>query len=158
MLRPQTTFDFSYTAEPRKDIQIPAFTVSLVRESMPSVYIESPDDVTKLLKVIFEGAIQEKFVALYLDTKNAIIGYQVVHVGDLNSCIVDPRDVFRGAILAGASAVIVSHNHPSGDPTPSPEDYEVTRRLKDAAGILKLDLLDHIVFGNGTERWMQCRV
>jgi len=93
-----------------------------------------------------------RFVALLLDTKAQFIGVITVSVGDLSSTLVNPREVFTPSIDANAASVIVAHNHPSGDPTPSPMDVAVTRRLREAGEVLGIELLDHIVIGDGSNR------
>jgi len=90
----------------------------------------------------------ECFVVLLLNTRRRIKGHQVVSIGTLDTILVHPREVFRGAFIAAASAVIVMHNHPSGDPTPSEADIKVTRDLIRAGQILKIEVLDHVVMGN----------
>ena len=92
---------------------------------------------------------REEFWCLHLDTKNKLIGYEVVSVGSLNSSIVHPREVFKGLLLNNAAAVIFAHNHPSGDPTPSYEDKEITTRLKAAGELLGIRVLDHLIVGDG---------
>jgi DNA repair protein RadC len=89
---------------------------------------------------------REHFVAIYLDGRHRAIGHQIVSVGTATASLVHPREVFQPAILAGACAVIVGHNHPSGDPSPSPEDRAVTLRLAAAANLLGLHLLDSLVW------------
>ena len=84
-----------------------------------------------------------------MDTKNRVLSIKTVSIGDLSSSIIHPREVFKDAIVASAASLIVAHNHPSGDPTPSADDVAVTKRLMDAGGILGIDLLDHIVIGDG---------
>ena len=88
---------------------------------------------------------KEHFVALYLNARNELIHRENISVGTVNASIVHPRDVFAPALEHNATAVIVAHNHPSGDPTPSPEDREVTRRLKEAGNNLGIRLLQHVV-------------
>jgi len=88
-------------------------------------------------------------VILLLDTKNRINAAHIVAVGSLDSCPVHPREVFKAAVLANAAAVIVAHNHPSGDPTPSCEDRQLALRLKQAGDILGIPLLDFLVVGDG---------
>jgi DNA repair protein RadC len=88
---------------------------------------------------------REHFVVLHLDGAHQVIGYAVVATGTANSCPVHPREVFQGAILVGAVALIIAHNHPSGDETPSPEDRTLTSRLKDAARLLGMKILDHVI-------------
>ena len=97
------------------------------------------------------GQHQEHFCAAFLDSKGKPIGQKVIHIGTLNMSVVGAREVFREAVRHNASSVIVAHNHPSGDPEPSPEDIKVTRALKDAGSLLDIPLLDHIVIGYPTE-------
>ena len=88
--------------------------------------------------------------SLLLDTKNRVLAIKTVSVGDLSSSIVHPREVYKDAVIASAASIIVAHNHPSGDPTPSAEDVAVTKRLIQSGEIMGIDLLDHIVLGDGT--------
>ena len=83
------------------------------------------------------------------DTKNKVLAIRTASIGDLSSSIVHPREVFKDAVVASAASIIVAHNHPSGDPTPSAEDVTVTKRLIQAGEIMGIDLLDHIVLGDG---------
>lgn len=98
---------------------------------------------------------QETFQCVYLNTKNRLIKTQVISVGSLNANIVDPKDVFRGAISEGAASVIVLHNHPSGDPTPSTHDIEVTKKLATAGEIIDVKVVDHIIIGDG--KWVSLK-
>ncbi len=91
----------------------------------------------------------ETFLCLQLDCKNIVKALQVVSIGSLNSSLVHPREVFRSAIINGAAAVILAHNHPSGDPAPSDEDLQITKRLCEVGKIVGIRCLDHIVIGNG---------
>ena len=93
---------------------------------------------------------QEKFVVACCDTKHRVQCVVVVTVGTLDASLVHPREVFKPAIIEGSSAVVVSHNHPSGDPTPSREDHQVTSQLTEAGKLLGINVLDHIVYGCGT--------
>jgi DNA repair protein RadC len=92
---------------------------------------------------------KEHFVILHLDTKHCVIGEETVSMGSLDASIVHPREIFKSAVKRSASAILCAHNHPSGDPTPSPEDIAVTRRLCQAGKLLGIDVLDHIVVGDG---------
>lgn len=92
--------------------------------------------------------MQERFGAIYLDTRKRLIRERELFVGTLNATTVSSRDVYRWAILEGAAHVIVFHNHPSGDPSPSAEDLVFTKRLKDAGGLLGVNLLDHLIIGS----------
>ena len=110
--------------------------------------LSSPKDVFEYLRILLKGEKKERFLALYLDSKNRCIGQETISIGILDSSHAHPREIFQGAIAAGAKSVIVAHNHPSGDPTPSKEDAEVTQRLRQAGKILGIELLDHIVVGD----------
>jgi DNA repair protein RadC len=111
--------------------------------------IGSPDDVADLLMPRLTDLKKEHFLSVLLDTKNRVIKVNTVSVGSLDASIVHPREVFTDAVACSSAAVIVAHNHPSGDPTPSPEDRQVTSRLVEAGRLLGIDVLDHIVLGNG---------
>jgi len=86
---------------------------------------------------------------MHLNIKNQIISFEVVSTGSLTSSLVHPREVYKGAILSNAASVIFMHNHPSGDPEPSNDDMEITRRLEKAGNILGIDVLDHIIVASG---------
>src|SRR6185369_15951577 len=90
---------------------------------------------------------KEVFITLHLDGKNRVICVDLVSIGSLNQSIVHPREVFKTALLSNAAAVLLIHQHPTGDPTPSSEDIAITRRLKEAGELLGLKVLDHIIVG-----------
>lgn len=92
---------------------------------------------------------KESFIALHLDTKNNLIREETVSVGSLNANIVHPREVFKTAIQESAAAIIVAHNHPSGDPSPSQNDIDITRKLIETGRIVGIEVFDHIIIGNG---------
>ena len=92
---------------------------------------------------------KEHFITLHLDGKNRILCIDRVSVGSLNQSIVHPREVFKSAVYSSAAAIILVHNHPSLDPSPSREDIEITRRLKECGELLGIKLLDHIIIGDG---------
>ena len=110
----------------------------LVARSRPAAY----------LLPTFGARATEHFGVVLLDTKHRVIRTAVIAVGTLNSTVVEPRDVFREAALGGAAAVIVFHNHPSGDPNPSPDDAALTRRLASAGVLMGVPMIDHIVLGD----------
>ncbi len=109
----------------------------------------APSQTASYLMPTFGGRMVEQFGVVLLDTKYRVIRTALVASGTLNATIVEPRDVFREAALGAACAVVVFHNHPSGDPAPSPEDVELTRRLKAAGTLMGIDLLDHVILGDG---------
>jgi DNA repair protein RadC len=107
--------------------------------------IRSPQDAARFIRGVIADDAREHFVALLLDGRHRPIGYQVVSVGTATASLVHPREVFQAAVSLGACGLIVAHNHPSGDPTPSTEDREVTRRLATAGKVLGIALLDSLV-------------
>ncbi|MED0656848.1 JAB domain-containing protein [Anoxybacillus ayderensis] len=127
--------------QPAKRVNI--VSLKLVREGSVLYRerrVQSPEDAYQLLKPFLVDADREVFVVVCLDTKNQPTAIHVCHVGSLNASIVHPREVFKSAILANAASVLVAHNHPSTDPTPSREDIEVTRRLVEAGRIVGIEL------------------
>ncbi|KZE75176.1 RadC family protein [Paenibacillus elgii] len=121
----------------------------LARSTMnETVTIRSPQDVAALLMEDLRYLQKEHFVCLFLNTKNHVIGQETLSMGSLNASIVHPREVFRAAIKRSSASIVCAHNHPSGDPTPSPEDVEITKRLVQAGEIIGIDVLDHIVIGD----------
>lgn len=103
-----------------------------------------------VLAHLLEGRDRETFVVLHLDTKLRPLSIEVVAVGTLAATLVHPREVFKGAFLANASTIVVAHNHPSGDPTPSPEDLALTETLLRAGEMLGVPVLDHLIMGDTT--------
>jgi len=113
------------------------------------ITIKSSYDVSKLLMEEMRHLKKEVFKVILLNTKNRMIKQVNVSIGSLNASIVHPREVFSEAIKAGASAVLFVHNHPSGDPEPSMEDIDTTKKLVSAGEILGIKVLDHIIIGDG---------
>jgi len=107
--------------------------------------VKSPDDVVKHIRGKLKGKKKEHFLVLCLDTRNRLINCKSISVGSLDTSVVHPREVFREAIAASAASVIFAHNHPSGDPEPSKEDIELTKRLAKAGEIMGIEVLDHII-------------
>jgi len=112
------------------------------------VVIKTPEDVAGLVMEGMRHLDREQFQALLLNTKNQVIGQEVISIGTLNSSTVHPRELFKNAIKRSAAAIILVHNHPSGDPSPSREDIEVTGRLLEAGRIIGIDVLDHLIIGD----------
>lgn len=112
--------------------------------------IGAPEDVAALLMVELRQFKQEVLRVLLLNTKNIVIGSFNASLGSVNSSIVHPREVFKEAIRKSATSIILVHNHPSGDPTPSQEDIAATQRIKEAGQLMGIELLDHIIIGDGT--------
>ena len=132
--------------------RLPRYKVLLVREgncASEHNTIRTPDDVFAVMSPEYENAVVEMAQMLALDTKNKIIGVFTISTGSLNASIIHPRDVFQRAILSNAASVILVHNHPSGDPSPSSEDIALTRALVEAGKIMDIAVLDHVVIGEG---------
>ncbi|KAF0819376.1 MULTISPECIES: RadC family protein [unclassified Cytobacillus] len=109
--------------------------------------IRSPEDGANYVMHEMRFLSQEHFVCLYLNTKNQVLHKQTIFIGSLNASIVHPREVFKEAFRRSAASIICIHNHPSGDPTPSREDIEVTKRLAESGKIIGIDVLDHLIIG-----------
>lgn len=110
--------------------------------------LRNPRESADLLMRLLQDEPSEVFVILLLSTKHRVLAVHEVSRGTLDSTLVHPREVFKAAILGNAAAVIVSHVHPSGDPTPSADDRELTRRLSAAGTLLGIEVLDHIIVGH----------
>jgi DNA repair protein RadC len=110
--------------------------------------IRSPEDGANYMMEELRFLSQEHFVCLYLNTKNQVLHRKTIFIGSLNASIVHPREVFKEAFKRSAASIICLHNHPSGDPTPSKEDIEVTKRLSECGKIIGIELLDHLIIGD----------
>ena len=136
-------------------VQIKKFRLELVKESNVRYDLDdkkatSPDSVYKIGEMIFNFSSQaeEIFAILCLDTKNNVTGAFEVSRGALNSSIVHPREVFKRAILNNAASIMLLHNHPSGEPSPSHEDIVMTNRLDECGKLLGIRVLDHVIYGD----------
>lgn len=109
--------------------------------------LTTPDAVEQFLADL-KPLAQEVFVVIGLNAKNRVIQKHLVSIGTVSSSLVHPRECFRPVILDGASAIIIAHNHPSGDPTPSSEDIKITRQLISAGEVLGVKILDHVIIGD----------
>ena len=112
--------------------------------------VASPKDVADLCMEELRHRQKEYFKVLYLNTKNEITSSEDASIGNLNSSIVHPREVFRTAVKKGAAAIIVVHNHPSGNPTPSQNDLDITKRLVEVGELIGIPVLDHLIIGDGS--------
>lgn len=114
----------------------------------PALIVRSPQDVARYVMEDLRYLQKEHFVCLFLNTKNHVIAQETLSIGSLNASIVHPREVFRAAIERGSASIICIHNHPSGDPTPSPEDVDMTHRLVEAGHVIGIEVLDHLIIGD----------
>ncbi|WP_145414892.1 JAB domain-containing protein [Paenibacillus xylanexedens] len=135
---------------PAKRVQVIGLRV--VREAPSFLYpgrkIRKPQDAADLFRQFIGECDREAFSILCLNTKNEPTAIHTVSTGTLNASLVHPRETFKLAILSNSAAIIACHNHPSGAPDPSPQDIELTERLRDSGCLLGIDLLDHIILGN----------
>lgn len=135
---------------------IPIFKCRLVRDGnikMPNREAAHAEHCAEIFMKSLANLPHEEMHAIYLNGRFKILGFQVLSVGGASGTSITPGDVFRGALVANARAIVIAHNHPSGDPSPSEEDYETTRAIKKAGQILGVTLLDHIVCCPETNRW-----
>ena len=121
---------------------------TLARSPSARLQIRGARDVATYLAPRFGSGGVEQFGILLLDTRHRVMRTAVLTIGTLNRSVVEPRDVFRAAAAGGAAAIVVFHTHPSGDPTPSPEDVDLTRRLAAAGVLMGIDLMDHVILGD----------
>ena len=132
--------------------RIPIYKIMMVKDSNHIAevkHVKSPIDAYAILNGYMAGLDRENFVVLMLDTKNKVIGINTVSVGTLSASLVHPREVFKPAIISNAAGIILAHNHPSGDPAPSREDIEISKRLSDAGKLLDIKVLDHVIISDG---------
>lgn len=135
-----------------KTFKIPRYKIKLVKESTENYntcVIRCPENAADILKKHYEEADREIFTILMLNIKHKVIGIHDVSIGSLTASVVHPREVFKAACLANAAALIIAHNHPSGDPQPSKEDLNITRNLIEAGKLMDIPVLDHIIIGDG---------
>jgi DNA repair protein RadC len=111
----------------------------------PMPLVKSPEDAAAAVRGLVKGKKREHFIVLCLDTRNRLIGRRTVSIGSLDTSIVHPREVLKEAVSSSAASVILVHNHPSGDPEPSKEDIELTKRLVKAGEIIGIEVLDHVI-------------
>jgi DNA repair protein RadC len=121
---------------------------TLTRGGRQRVQITTPRTVAELLLPQYGSRAVEQFGVLLLDTKHRVLRTTVVSIGTLDASIVHPREVFREATAAGAAAIVLFHNHPSGDPEPSVDDVQLTRRLMAAGVLMGIDVIDHVILGD----------
>lgn len=126
----------------------------IARDIETKFLIQSPEDVQEYAEAVLvqemRGYDREHFLVMYLDRKGGVITKENVSVGGLHSSIVHPREVFKTAVKRSAASIILAHNHPSGDPTPSRQDIDITRRLTEAGQIMGIQILDHVIIGEQT--------
>ncbi len=113
---------------------------------MPSKKITCPKDFYELFNPILKEESKEVFLVAWLSSYNRVQGFDIVTSGTLTSAVVDPRAVFRSAIVANCANIIIAHNHPSGNPEPSNEDISITKKLVDAGKLIEIKIFDHIIF------------
>ena len=135
--------------------RIITYDVKLIKEEsklyeLENVMINSVNAAGKMVELVcnLNNSTVEKFGIICLDTKNKVIGIHIIGVGGLASCNVEIRGIFQRALLNNAMSIILFHNHPSGDPTPSNEDIDITRKIAEAGEVMTIKVLDHIIVGD----------
>ena len=145
-------FDDNLTKTLRLRVLKPVYSREVIREDMPAYLttdrFTSPQQVFEMFRELVHET-KEHFLCLHLDGKNRIVCLDRVSVGSLNQSIVHVREVMKSVLLSSAAAIMLIHNHPTGDPNPSSEDIAITRRLKEAGELLGIPVLDHIIIGDG---------
>ena len=132
--------------------RIPMYKIAMIRDGSvcaDRTVVSSSRDLSPLLGEYFQEHDREEMLAVLLDAKHKIIGLHTVSIGSQSMSIVHPRETFKAAIVGHAAALILAHNHPSGDPTPSQEDRALTKRLKEVGELVGIPILDHLVIGDG---------
>ncbi|HEY3228558.1 MAG TPA: JAB domain-containing protein [Roseiflexaceae bacterium] len=146
----------TYTVQPTEPAgallySAPIISLRIVRDGSARVpeQIKSPADIAGLLQERYADADREIMAVVLLDIKNRVLGIDPVVVGSLDSAVVTMREVFKSAVMVGAAAIVVAHNHPSGSADPSPEDVRITREIIAAGKLLEIEVLDHIILAAG---------
>lgn len=130
---------------------IPIYKIALVRESSQKAIsrtINNPIEAYDILQDYLKDVDREHFVVILLDTRHNVLGINTISIGSLTVSIAHPREVFKAAILCNAAAIIIGHNHPSGDPSPSKEDFAVTEKLTACGELLQIPVLDSVILGD----------
>ncbi|HLL45493.1 MAG TPA: JAB domain-containing protein [Longimicrobiaceae bacterium] len=133
--------------------RVPAYKLQLVRERTVPIHTRictSPREAADLFRAYIGDSDREHVVAIFLDSQNRFIGLPTISVGTIEYCIVNPREVFKAALLCNATSLVLAHNHPSGDPAPSEDDIGLTRQLQEAAELLDIPMMDHIIIGESS--------
>lgn len=135
--------------------EIPTIRIQLIQEQISEYtnFVTSPEDAFKHLCPLLAFEDREVFGILMLDTKSNILGWNQVSVGVIDQTFVSAREVFKAPILANSNRIIMAHNHPSGDPTPSSADYEITNKMTEIGEMLGIEVLDHMIIGAGGREW-----
>lgn len=156
-VRTETGATYSVAVDTRaEDDQVIANAIEILRKRLanPGEALTSPAAVKNLLALKLAGELSEKFSILLLDNQHRVLGYEALFHGTIDSASVYPREVVRMALQHNAAAVILAHNHPSGNAEPSQADIQLTRRLKEALALIEVRVLDHIVVGGSVDMQM----
>ena len=135
----------SVTKDLIKDCFVREVRVNYVATSTEQFKISGPEDIAAFSRSVLLDNSREQFIAMYLDAAHTVAAYSLISIGSANSTTVHPRELFQRAVLVGAIALVISHNHPSGNNTPSQQDLDITKRLRQCAEILGIKLLDHVI-------------
>ena len=125
-------------------------SIELDLPAKKSITIRTPSDVFENYQSLFKGQVRERFVVFWLNSANKVIGFEIISEGILNSSLCHPREVFRGAVVSTSAAIILAHNHPSGNVEPSQEDISITKQLVESGRIVGIPVHDHIIFADNS--------
>lgn len=139
--------EFEYTCAAR--LQLVEVELVSVEVSKPPLTVKTPDDAVRALEQLIGSKDREHLVAMHLDARNQVVSFEVISKGTTTAALVHPREVMKAAILSNASAFILAHNHPSGDPSPSTEDKEVLKRMHAVGKLIGIPMVDFIIVSPG---------
>jgi RadC-like JAB domain len=143
------------SSNPPKEVRAIVETIAALLRPIGREQIKSPQDIASLLMIEMGLLDQEEFRTVMLDTRNRLQGIVTVYRGSLNTSMIRVGEVYKEALRRNSASIIIAHNHPSGEPTPSPEDVLVTRQIVEAGKLLDVECLDHLVIGQG--KWLSMR-
>jgi len=133
-----------------KDNCIREVRINYLLSDQPRTKVSGPNDIAEFVRTVMVDNSREQFIAMYFDAAHCIAAYSIITIGTANQSLIHPREVFQRAILVGATAFAVAHNHPSGSTSPSKEDINVTKRLREAGLLLGIEMLDHVIVTDKT--------
>lgn len=137
------------TIQPGAFLMPPIVKLQLVRENTKPYQIGGPSDIVTVLTEYLQGEDREHLVAVLMDSQGQVNGIHTISIGDSCSSIANPREIFKAAIMTNSCSIVLAHNHPSGNSDPSREDILVTEKVIQAGKLLEIEVLDHVIIGNG---------
>lgn len=156
----QNQLELLDTVRPPRPTTVARYRLELIREADteydPETHLSHPSTAASFLQAQIGSRPQEHMAAVYLDTRNRLVGWTIAHIGTINRAAVEPRVLLQTGLLLNACGLILAHNHPSGDPSPSAEDLAFTRRMAEAGELVGVRLVDHLILGHA-DRWLSLK-